>query len=38
MTSKKDRILVAVAALGFLTVVLAGTMTTVIPSLHRLLT
>src|SRR2546426_3058467 len=37
MTSKKDRILVAVAALGFLTVVLAGTMTTVIPSLHRLL-
>jgi hypothetical protein len=37
MTSKKDRILVAVAALGFLAAFLAGTMTTLIPSFHRLL-
>src|SRR2546422_11393881 len=37
MTSKKDSILVAVAALGFLVAFLAGTMTTVIPSFPRLL-
>jgi len=37
MTSKKDRILVAVAALGFLAAFLTGMMTTVIPSFHRLL-
>jgi hypothetical protein len=37
MTSKKDSILVAVATLGFLVAFLAGMMTTVIPSFHRLL-
>jgi hypothetical protein len=37
MTSKKDNVLVAVAALGFLAAFLTDTMTTQIPSFHRLL-
>jgi hypothetical protein len=36
-TAKKDRALVAAAALGFLTTVVLDTMTTQVPSLHRLL-
>jgi hypothetical protein len=37
MTAKKDRILVAVAAFGFLTTLVIGTISTQVPSLHRLL-
>jgi hypothetical protein len=37
MTVKKARVLVAGAALGFLTTLVMGTMTTQVPSFHRLL-